>query len=85
MKELLEKIRFYIHILLDKDTPRRAKVMLIFAIAYLFLPFDIIPDFSLIVGQFDDLVVVPLLFYIATRMVPDAVRNKYKNPKASSR
>lgn len=78
MRDIIQKIKFYFKVLTDKDTPGRAKLMLILAFIYLILPFDIIPDFSLIVGQFDDLVVIPFLFYLAFRMVPLSVRNKYK-------
>ncbi len=79
MRNVIKTIKFYWGILFDKDTPTIARILLVGAIAYLFLPFDIIPDFSLIVGQFDDLVVIPTLFYVAIRFVPAHVRMKYKS------
>ena len=81
MRKIIRTIKFYWGILFDKNTPKIARILLIGAIAYLFLPFDIIPDFSLIVGQFDDLVVIPFLFYIATRFVPQEVIQRHKRIK----
>ena len=81
MRNIIKTIKFYWGILFDKKTPKIARILLIGAIAYLLLPFDIIPDFSLIVGQFDDLVVIPTLFYIATRFVPEEVIQRYKRIK----
>jgi len=83
MKELFERLWFSVKVILDKDTPTRAKVMLILAILYLLSPFDIFPDFSLGIGQFDDLVLIPFFFYIATKMVPQTLRNKYRHPRIS--
>lgn len=43
------------------------------AVGYLLLPFDLIPDFIPILGQLDDLVIVPSLFYLGIKCVPAAV------------
>jgi uncharacterized membrane protein YkvA (DUF1232 family) len=54
-------------------TPLFAKILLGLAVAYLLLPFDLIPDFIPVVGQLDDVLIVPGLIYLALKMIPDDV------------
>ena len=44
----------------DSRLPRRYRAIVIAMLVYLALPFDVIPDFILVAGQFDDAVVVVL-------------------------
>jgi uncharacterized membrane protein YkvA (DUF1232 family) len=44
----------------DPRVPRRKKLLLIGLVAYLALPFDLVPDFIPIAGQLDDVIVVTL-------------------------
>ncbi len=53
------------------QTPLFAKILLGLAIGYLLLPFDLIPDFIPVIGQLDDLVIVPGLIYLALKLIPD--------------
>jgi uncharacterized membrane protein YkvA (DUF1232 family) len=73
-RRLGQHIQYYRGIYKDKRTPLRAKIMLGIALAYLFSPFDLIPDFIPVLGQIDDIVVVPFLFNLANRAVPPAVK-----------
>lgn len=50
-----------------------AKFFLGLAIGYVLMPFDLIPDFIPLIGQLDDLVIVPLLVYIAIKIIPDGL------------
>lgn len=45
--------------LADPDTPWPAKVLLGLAVGYTLLPFDLIPDLLPVIGQRDDLIIVP--------------------------
>ena len=54
-------------------TPWLSKVLLGTAVGYICLPFDLIPDWIPVIGQLDDLVVVPLLLLLALRLVPPDV------------
>ncbi|MFH0887915.1 MAG: DUF1232 domain-containing protein [Planctomycetota bacterium] len=73
VKRLKQEIHVYRLVLKDKRTPMRAKIFLWLALGYIFLPFDIIPDFIPIFGQLDDLVIVPMLIIIALKMIPKEV------------
>jgi uncharacterized membrane protein YkvA (DUF1232 family) len=55
------------------QTPLFAKILLGLALAYLLLPFDLIPDFIPVLGQLDDVLIVPGLIYLALKMIPDHV------------
>ncbi|MEX6687199.1 DUF1232 domain-containing protein [Danxiaibacter flavus] len=54
----------------DRRTPWYAKAIIIVSLLYLVSPIDIIPDLIPIAGYLDDIVVVPLLFTFAARLVP---------------
>jgi uncharacterized membrane protein YkvA (DUF1232 family) len=57
----------------DPATPFLAKAVIISAIAYAASPIDLIPDFIPVLGQLDDLVIVPALVALALRLVPPEV------------
>ncbi len=44
----------------DPRVPRRRKVVLALALAYLMMPIDLVPDFIPVVGQLDDAIVLAL-------------------------
>ena len=55
------------------DTPLLAKIVAALVVAYAFSPIDLIPDFIPVLGQLDDLILVPLGITIALRLIPDHV------------
>lgn len=60
-------------ILIDPRTPRFPKILLALAVGYALLPFDLIPDFLPVIGQLDDLVIVPGLVLLALKFIPKEV------------
>jgi uncharacterized membrane protein YkvA (DUF1232 family) len=77
-KNLKKQLKIYKLVLKDRRTPLLAKILLGAAIGYLFLPFDLIPDFIPFFGQLDDLIIVPLLVYLALRIIPKEIISEYK-------
>ncbi|HPU36923.1 MAG TPA: DUF1232 domain-containing protein [Methanothermobacter sp.] len=57
----------------DERVPRVSKVLLGVALGYFLLPMDLIPDFIPLFGQLDDLIIVPLLVFVAIRFIPKEV------------
>ena len=55
------------------ETPWYAKVLAALAVAYLLSPVDLIPDFIPVLGQLDDLLLVPLLCAGAIHLIPPEV------------
>jgi uncharacterized membrane protein YkvA (DUF1232 family) len=52
------------------QTPRGAKLVAVAVLAYALSPIDLIPDFIPVLGQLDDLVIVPLGIALVTRLTP---------------
>ncbi|MGB9665855.1 MAG: YkvA family protein [Candidatus Cryosericum sp.] len=67
------EIRVWTLVLQDPRTPPISKWLLGAALVYLASPVDIIPDFIPLLGQLDDLVIVPALFWLALRFIPRKV------------
>lgn len=74
-----KRINLYKALYTDKDTPTISKVFLWLAIGYLFMPFDLIPDFIPIIGQLDDVIIVPGLIFIALKFIPRSIYQKHFN------
>jgi len=52
------------------QTPKPAKWVAIFVLAYALSPIDLIPDFIPLLGQLDDLIIVPLGVALALHLTP---------------
>jgi uncharacterized membrane protein YkvA (DUF1232 family) len=57
----------------DPATPWAARLPAIIAIAYALSPIDLIPDFVPLLGQLDDLLILPALIALALKLVPPEV------------
>lgn len=52
------------------QTPRAAKLVALFVLGYALSPIDLIPDFIPVLGQLDDLVLIPLGVALAVKLTP---------------
>ncbi|MBI5211874.1 MAG: DUF1232 domain-containing protein [Nitrospirae bacterium] len=77
-KQLKSAVKLYKRVIKDKRTPLPAKIILGLAVGYMLMPFDIIPDFIPVIGHIDDAVIVPLLVFIAFKMIPKEVVEDYR-------
>jgi uncharacterized membrane protein YkvA (DUF1232 family) len=57
-RELIEKALWLYYAVMDSDTPKQAKLIIIGALGYFISPIDFIPDFIPFVGYTDDLAVL---------------------------
>lgn len=77
LKEIANKLKsefaFYKRLQQHPQTPWFAKALLWLAIGYLLMPFDLIPDFLPVIGQLDEVVIIPLLLYLAVKCTPQTV------------
>jgi uncharacterized membrane protein YkvA (DUF1232 family) len=77
LRQLAERFKrelsIYQKVLKHPATPWLPKLLLGLAVAYLLMPFDLIPDFIPVLGQLDELVVIPVLVWLAVKLIPAGI------------
>lgn len=75
------KQEILVYRLLRKDirVPVMSKVLLGLAVGYTLMPFDLIPDWIPLIGHLDDLIIVPMMVYIALKLVPIDIIEERRN------
>lgn len=58
----------------DKRTPWYAKAIVILALAYIISPIDLIPDFIPVIGLLDEVILIPIVYSVVMKLVPDMVK-----------
>lgn len=71
--KIKSEFEFYRRLQQHPKTPKLAKALLWLAIGYVLMPFDLIPDFLPVIGQLDELVIIPLLLYCALKLTSPEV------------
>ena len=64
-------IAFFRARLRDRETPRRHKALIVLLLAYLAMPFDLVPDFIPVAGQLDDAIAVAVVLRVLLGAWPD--------------
>ena len=72
-RAIKRELNVYRLVLKDSRTPLLPNLLLGLAIGYLLLPFDVVPDFIPVLGQLDDVIIVPGLVFLALKMIPASV------------
>lgn len=57
----------------DPRTPTWLKALAFFVVAYLLSPIDLVPDFIPVLGYLDDVILLPMLIWLALRYLPTDV------------
>jgi len=79
------RIDVYRRVLAHPRTPRSARWLLGAAIAYALSPVDLIPDWLPVIGLLDDLIIIPLLVWLALKATPPDILDECRRPAAASR
>lgn len=73
-----QEIDVYQRVLRDPRTPFMARVCLGLGVGYLLMPFDLIPDFIPVLGQLDDVLIVPGLILLALKLLPPGLLAEHR-------
>jgi uncharacterized membrane protein YkvA (DUF1232 family) len=84
IKRFLQEIAFYRLVLKHPRTPRASRFFLGAAITYAVSPIDLIPDFIPVIGHLDDVIVLPVLIWLALRLIPEDVIAECRNLQKES-
>jgi uncharacterized membrane protein YkvA (DUF1232 family) len=62
----------------DSRVPWYAKALMALTIGYAISPIDLIPDFIPVIGQIDDLIIVPAGIALVIKMIPKNIMEEYR-------
>ncbi len=74
LDRIQRELAYYRALFTHPRSPRISRWLLGGAIAYLVSPIDLIPDFIPVLGQLDDLLIVPGLVFSALAFIPADVK-----------
>lgn len=78
IEKIKTELAYYRALTIDPRTPLAAKWLIAAALAYLLMPFDLIPDFIPVLGQLDDLIIVPSLVWLGLRCIPLSLKQEIR-------
>lgn len=84
-RRILQELEVYRSVMADPRCPRAARWLLAGAMAYAVSPIDLIPDFIPVLGHLDDLFIVPLLVWLALRLIPKDLVTEHRGKVAGGK
>jgi len=74
------KREIYVLFLASRDprVPWYVKALIVLTIGYAICPIDLIPDFIPVLGQIDDLVIIPTLIALIVKLVPKNILHEHR-------
>ena len=81
IKAFRNEIGVYKSVMTDPRCPRLARWILGGAVAYALSPIDLIPDFIPVVGHLDDVLLLPLMVWIAIRIIPKTLIAEHRDTR----
>jgi uncharacterized membrane protein YkvA (DUF1232 family) len=79
-KEKAKKLKTEVHALFlacrEPSVPWYAKALMALIIGYVICPIDLIPDFIPVLGQLDELIIVPAGIALVLKMIPKTVMDE---------
>ena len=76
-REVVQQVKLAYNLLIDARVHPLSKLIPLAAVAYLFFPVDVIPDFALGLGQLDDLAIVMLGLRFFFEIAPPEVVHEH--------
>ena len=88
MIEALHRLKREVHAVFiaarDPRTPWTARILAACVLAYALSPIDLIPDFIPVLGQLDDLLLVPLGLWLCLKLIPPEVMAEAREKAAAA-
>lgn len=83
MQLLPDLLRLFRSLLGGKEVPTTVRLLILGLLAYLVLPFDLVPDFIPVLGQADDVIVVAVILRAVIRRTgPELLTRLWKGDSA---
>jgi uncharacterized membrane protein YkvA (DUF1232 family) len=85
IKNFIDQVRLTWRLMRDTRVPAYLKAVPLLPLAYVFMPFDIIPDFIPILGQLDDIALIVGGMRVFEMLVPEDLVAEHRRAMAADK